>query len=116
MSIQKKIVRYGKRALGGAMLIAVTAGMVGCSSSGPTEIKPADLETKVAALLKTEWKPEVTCPDTLTVEEGASTACSFVRNDGEAKGVEFPLDVVIVSVGDDGEPRFDVEIGYPDQG
>lgn len=91
-----------------AALALTVAPLTACSFSvGGGTVEQAEVEQQVSTRLGEQVGQEpddVTCPDDLEGEEGASMTCVLA-----AEGVEFDVEVVVTSVEDD-RVEFDIQV------
>jgi Domain of unknown function (DUF4333) len=86
-------------------VLAATAllslGLAACSSA----VAPDELEEQAAAALEGEIgaRPDVSCPDELPAEMGATTECAATAGEEDVR-----LELTVTSVDGD-EVRFDIE-------
>ena len=80
--------------------------LAGC---GAGRVAAADVENAVAEQVEQQAgaRPEVTCPDDLEAEVGATARCTLTLEQVDG---EYGVTVTVTSVEDD-EARFDVEVG-----
>ncbi len=93
--------------LGSAFVLGACGGEV---SIGDDSINKDELELESSRTLAKEFgeKPaSVECPDDLKAEVDASETCELV----DQRGNHYDMKVTVTSVDDDGNARFDIEVG-----
>ncbi len=92
-------------------LIALAAGaaLVGCSS-GPGSVDSSEVEkvaaTELAAQVGTDQLPDISCPDDLEAEVGATLTCELsVEGDDDV----YPVQIEVTEVDGD-DVKFDVQV------
>jgi len=90
-------------------IAVVLLGPVLLAGCGAGRVAAADVENAVAEQVEQQAgaRPEVTCPDDLEAEVGATARCTLTL---ELVDGEYGVTVTVTSVEDD-EARFDVEVG-----
>jgi uncharacterized lipoprotein len=97
-----------------ALAVAVAAGgliVAGCSTSNTVD--KADVESQaeeqLAAQVDADVTPDVSCPDDLDAEEGATMECELTV---EGDDTVYPVSIEVTSVEDD-TANFSIEVGDP---
>jgi hypothetical protein len=93
-----------------ALLAAATLTLPACGAvkfSADT-LTAAEVAAAAEGALETEEgvRPDVTCPEELAKEEGASTRCTLVHPDGSR---EYGVTVTVTSTDDTTQVRIDVD-------
>jgi hypothetical protein len=93
-----------RRLLLAAPLLAV--GLAGC---GAGTLEASTVEEGAADALEAQvgLRPEISCPDSLAAEVGATTECTLTAGDDPT---EYPVTVTVTSVDGD-RAGFDVQVG-----
>jgi len=89
-------------------LVAVPALLAGLTACGAGNLAAEDVATKAEDALEEQVgvRPEISCPEDLTPDVGASIRCTFTAGDDPT---EHGVQVTVTSVDDDAV-RFDVEV------
>lgn len=87
-----------------AVLPFLALGLTACGSS----VAAGDVAEKAEDALEEEFgiRPDISCPDDLDAEVGASTRCTLTAGDDEA---EYGTTVTVTSIEDD-TANFSVEV------
>ena len=91
------------------LALAAGAAIVGCSS-GPGAVDKAEVEkvaaTELAAQVGTDQLPDISCPDDLDAEVGATLTCELsVEGDDDV----YPVEIEVTEVDGD-DVKFDVQV------
>jgi hypothetical protein len=89
-------------------LAVVPALLAGVTACGGGDLAAEDVATKAEDALEEQVgvRPEISCPEDLAPEVGATTRCTFTAGDDPT---EYGVQVTVTSV-DDEAVRFDVEL------
>jgi hypothetical protein len=89
-------------------LAAVPALVAVLTACGAGDLAADDVATKAEDALEEQVgvRPEISCPEDLPADVGASTRCTFTAGDDPT---EYGVQVTVTSVDDDAV-RFDVEV------
>lgn len=89
-------------------LVAVPALLAVLAACGAGDVRAEDVATKAEDALEEQVgvRPEISCPQDLPAEVGATTRCTFTAGDDPT---EYGVQVTVTSVDDDAV-RFDVEL------
>ena len=96
------------------LLLAVPVLALGVTGCGAGTLQASTIEDGAADALEKQVgiRPEVTCPDDVAAEEGASTRCTLTA---PGDSTEYGVTVTVTSVDGD-DAQFDVQVDGKPQG